>query len=118
MYFLAESICEMESLNPLWNVVGFIVKAIWIGIPIILIVLGMIDLGKAVIASKEDEVKKATKAFGKRFIYAVAVFLVVWLVSFVLSTVASVGEGAVEDYNEADWKACWCKITKGPENCG
>ena len=26
----------------------------------------MIDLGKAVIASKEDEVKKATKAFGKK----------------------------------------------------
>ena len=109
MYFLAQSICEMESLNPIWNVIGFIVKAIWIGIPILLIIFGMIDLGKAVIASKEDEVKKATKAFGKRFLYAVAVFLVVWLVQVVLSTVASVGEGAV-NYDEASWKACWNKI--------
>ena len=99
----------MESLNPIWNVIGFIVKAIWIGIPILLIIFGMIDLGKAVIASKEDEVKKATKAFGKRFLYAVAVFLVVWLVQVVLSTVASVGEGAV-NYDEASWKACWNKI--------
>lgn len=112
MYFLAQSICEMESLNPLWNVIGFIVKAIWIGIPILLIVFGMIDLGKAVIASKEDEVKKATKAFGKRFIYAVAVFLVVWLVGFVLSTVSSVaneGGNQVVNYGEG-WKACWNKI--------
>lgn len=109
MYFLAQSICEMESLNPVWNLVGFIVKTIWIGVPILLIVFGMIDLGKAVIASKEDEVKKATKAFGKRFLYAVAVFLVVWIVQLVLSTAASIGEGAV-DYNEASWKACWNKI--------
>lgn len=61
MYFLV-SICDTQ-FQPIWSVVGFIVKSIWIGIPILLIVLGMIDLGKAVIASKEDEVKKATKAF-------------------------------------------------------
>ena len=115
MYFLYD-ICADPNLSPLWNVVGFIVKAIWIGIPILLIVLGMIDLGKAVIASKEDEVKKATKAFGKRFIYAVAVFLVVWLVQFVLSTVSNVaGTNAsgdqVVNYGEG-WKACWKQIVK------
>lgn len=111
MYFLAQSICEMESLNPVWNVVGFIIKALWIGIPLLMIILGTIDLGKAVIASKEDEVKKAWKAFGRRLLYTVAVFLVVWIVGIVLSTVASVGEGAV-NYNEASWKTCWNKIIK------
>lgn len=111
MYFLAQSICEMPSLDPVWNIVGFIVKAIWIGVPILLIIFGMIDLGKAVIASKEDEVKKATKAFGKRFLYAVGVFAVVWLVGLVLNTVADLGAGAI-DYDEAGWKACWNKIVK------
>lgn len=113
MYFLYD-ICSDTNLAPLWNVIGFIVKAIWIGIPILLIVLGMIDLGKAVIASKEDEVKKATKAFGKRFLYAVCVFLVVWLVQFVLSTVSNVagtdnGGDKVVNYGEG-WKACWNQI--------
>jgi len=113
MYFLYD-ICADPNLTPLWNVVGFIVKAIWIGVPILLIVYGMIDLGKAVIASKEDEVKKATKAFTKRFIYAVCVFLVVWLVQFVLSTVSNIAGtdpdgNAVINYGTG-WKACWNQI--------
>lgn len=107
MYFL-ESICSMPALDPVWNVIGFIVKAIWIGIPILLIIFGMIDLGKAVISSKEDEVKKATKAFGRRFLYAVAVFLVVWLVQAVLGLATGIVDNS--DYNEASWKECWDKI--------
>ena len=118
MNFLV-SICSPEY-QPIWNVVGFIVKTIWIGIPILLIVLGMIDLGKAVVASKEDEVKKATKAFGKRFIYAVAVFLVVWLVGTVLNLASSVagkddkGEEVVK--NDGDWKCCWDMAINGNSN--
>ena len=84
MYFLDG--CA-AGLKPLFGLVNLVINAIMIGVPIVLIVLGMIDLGKAVIASKEDEVKKATKAFGKRFLYAVGVFAVVWLVTFVFDTV-------------------------------
>lgn len=116
MYFLYD-ICTEPNMTPVFNVVGVIVNAIWIGIPILLIVFGMIDLGKAVIASKEDEVKKATKAFGKRFLYAVLVFLVVWLVRFVLGTVSKVSDKAV-DYDENDWRTCWCRITDGSNDDG
>ena len=38
-----------------------IIPLIQVGIPLILIVLGMLDLGKAVVASKEDEIKSAQK---------------------------------------------------------
>lgn len=110
MYFL-ESICEMSSLDPVWNIVGFIVKAIWIGVPILLVIFGMLDLGKAVIASKEDEVKKAWKAFGRRLLVAIGVFAVVWIVGLVFNMVADIGEGAI-NYDEASWKACWNKIIK------
>ena len=120
----ASNICTTDTLNPLWNVVGLIVKVIWIGVPVLLVILGMIDLGKAVIASKEDEVKKATKAFGKRFLYAVAVFAVVWIVTVVLNLVAGLGltngnGGTVGDEQLNGWKNCWCKISKGSthEDC-
>lgn len=115
MYLLAlENICVMEELNPVWEVVGFIVKAIWFGIPILLIILGSIDLGKAVIASKEDEVKKAWKAFGRRFLYAVAVFAVVWLVTLVLNMVSGLGVTNTDagNVNTKDWAVCWKKIIK------
>ena len=62
-----------EDFRPLWNVVGIIINVVWIGVPILLIVLGSIDLGKAVISSKEDEVKKAKKSLLNRFLYAVFV---------------------------------------------
>lgn len=45
-------------------------------VPALVIVLGMIDLAKAVIASKEDEMKKAQSTFVKRLIIGVAFFLI------------------------------------------
>ena len=115
MNFLV-SVCS-SNFQPIWSVVGFIVKAIWIGVPILLIVLGSIDLGKAVIASKEDEVKKAWKAFGRRFLYAVGVFLVVWAVGFVFTLVTDVAGKAEDGTNvvetDSDWKCCWDMAIEG-----
>ncbi len=108
MYLL--DICTNESLDPIWNLLGYLVNAIMVGVPILLIVLGMLDLGKAVIASKEDEVKKATKAFGKRFLYAVGVFAVVWMVTFVLNMVSGLGLKYVDEGSLYGWTACWSKI--------
>ena len=98
------------NLKPVMTLVGYIVHAIWIGVPIALIIFGMIDLGRAVIASKEDEVKKATKAFGKRFLYAAGVFAVVWLVTFVLNIVSGLGIEGVDKNTTEGWTACWSKI--------
>lgn len=105
------SICKNSNLDPLWSIIGFIVDAIMIGVPILLIIFGMIDLGKAVIASKEDEVKKATKLLGKRFLYAIGVFSVVWIVTFVLGTFAELGKDKIEyDKDKPAWTVCWKKI--------
>ena len=114
MYFIAS--CT-ESLKPVMTLVGYLVHALWIGIPIVLIIFGMIDLGKAVIASKEDEVKKATKAFGKRFLYAVGVFAVVWLVTTVFSLVANLGIKDVDEAAVSSWQGCWaCIKNNGKES--
>lgn len=73
-----------------------------IGIPILLIIFGTIDLGKAVISSDEKEVKAAQGRLIKRFIYAAAVFFVVTLVTVVMNIVAQGGEG-----DTTSWQACW-----------
>lgn len=71
-------------------------------IPIGLIIYGTIDLGKAVIASDEKEVKAAQSRLLKRFIYAALIFFVVTLVSALMSIIATGGEG---DTNS--WSDCW-----------
>ena len=59
-----------------------IIRIIKILVPIILIVLGMIDYGKAVVSGKEDVMKKCSSAFVRRCIAAVLIFLTVALVQF------------------------------------
>ena len=73
-----------------------VVKLLQWLIPMGLILFGMIDLGKAVIAGKEDEMKKAQGSLIKRVIYAIAIFFVVILVQYVVSMVGG-----------PDWKTCW-----------
>ena len=76
-------------------VVSTIVMLIKIVVPILLIIFGMLDLAKAVIASKEDEIKKAQMTFVKRLIAAVIVFFVVSLVQLVVRFVASNDENSI-----------------------
>ena len=70
-----------------------VVTLIQIGVPIILIIFGMLDMGKAVMSQKEDEIKKNQSLLIKRVIYAIIVFLVIAIVEFVLGFV---GDGAGE----------------------
>ncbi len=96
-----------DDLGPIIKIIkNGVIPLIQIGIPIILILLGMIDLGKAVIASKEDEIKKAQGMLIKRLIYAVAVFFVTTIVVLVFGIF--VNSGASEDIEGTqDWRDCW-----------
>lgn len=115
MHLLAAVDICTEDYEPLWNIVGLVINIIKIGIPIVLIVLGMIDFAKATIAGKEDEQKKATKLLGKRFLYAIGVFASVWIVTFVLDLAADMFGKNNEnyDYNEESWMKCWNLINGG-----
>ncbi|MBQ9019058.1 MAG: hypothetical protein IJ097_01935 [Bacilli bacterium] len=93
-----------HGLLPLVKIIAIVVKIFWILIPIALIIFGTIDLGKAVIASDEKEVKGAQGRLIKRFIYAALVFFIPMLVSAVMGIVAESG-----DYREDDtdnWRTC------------
>ena len=59
----------------------------WV-IPVVLIVLGMIDLEKAVTSNDEKQMKEAQKTLIKRIIYAVLVLFIVAIVRFVFSALA------------------------------
>lgn len=97
---------SLDACNGLLPIVKVIRRGVFplfqIGIPILLIVLGTIDLGKAVISSDDKEVKQAQSRLIKRFIYAAAVFFVVTFVTVVMNIVS---EGGVGD--TTSWADCW-----------
>lgn len=96
-----------DTLAPLLNLIkNGIIPLIQLGIPIILIILGMLDLGKAVVASKEDEIKNAQKMLIKRCIYAVAIFFVVLIVQVVFGLLSSTGDDEISS-TSTTWVDCW-----------
>ena len=70
-----------------------IVTIIKIAIPLILVLFGMLDFGKGVIASKEDEIKKGQNNFIKRLMAAAIVFFMVTIIQLVINIVDKDSDG-------------------------
>ena len=64
------------------------VTIVQVAVPVILVIVGSIDLFKGITAQKEDEMKKARQIFLKRLIVAVIIFFTVAITKLVVSLVA------------------------------
>lgn len=62
-------------------------------VPILVILFGTLDLAKAVIAGKEDEMTKAKKTFTKRVLVGVTFFLIPAIINIVMYFADIVWEG-------------------------
>lgn len=89
MYFLLDCGGISGIPDPVVNLVSIIINAIKVFVPVVLIVLGMIDMFKAMTKQKDDEMKKAQTLFVKRIIAALLVFFVVTIVQFVFSLLSN-----------------------------
>ena len=108
------NILAVEGCGKLEPIVKFIklgvLPIIQIGIPILLILMGTIDLGKAVLSSDDKEIKASTTRLLKRAIAAVAVFFAVTLVNAVMGLVGR-GEESGDEVTSASWGACWNSLS-------
>jgi len=84
------------------NTVSSIILIIKIVVPILLVVLGSMDLVKAMVAQKEDEIKKGQHILIKRLITGALVFFVITIVQFVISFVAG------SDEKQGTWDCVNC----------
>lgn len=82
---------DVDFPEQLAHIIAMVVNFIYIGVPILLIIWGMLDLGKAVISQKEDDIKKGQKTFISRLIAALIVFFVVVIVKFAVGLVVEGG---------------------------
>ena len=97
--FILDTCADLTSVIA---IVKFILNIVQWVFPIILIVLGTIDLVKAVTQGKEEEIKKGQKILIQRIIAAVIVFLVPLIISIIMGWLGSSG-----------WKDCWKKTQPG-----
>ncbi len=80
-----ESICK--GLGPVLRIVGILIWGIKVVVPIILIVVGMMDLAKAVTEKSDDKIKEAQNKLIKKAIAAVLVFLVITIVGLLMKII-------------------------------
>ena len=98
------------------RIIHIIYIVIQVAVPVLLIIFGMIDLIKAIVAGKEDEIKKCQMTFLRRMIMAVLVFFVFVIVKLVV--------GIAADNNNKqgiiDCMDCFVNnsTTKGSNQCG
>ena len=106
-YRCGDVIPKMAEIIP--QLTSTIVDLLKIGVPILLVIFGMLDFGKAVIAQKEDEIKKSQMLFVKRLISAAIVFFVFIIVEVLFNVVAS-------DADPTIWDCVDC-FRNGPTHC-
>ncbi len=96
-----------SGTKDVWVLVGRILGVFKIVIPLLVIIFGMIDLGKAVVASDDKEIKKAAKNLGMRALAGILIFFVPSLVGFAFSLADTFNE-------EGDYAVCKeCIVNSG-----
>lgn len=99
----AEVSCgEGSTLVNVIAIVRLVMNIICIAVPIIMILMGTIDLFKAVTAGKDEDIKKKQKALITRIIAGVLVFLVPTIVSVIMNLIGV-----------SSWRECWNNAAKG-----
>lgn len=94
--------------------VGYVILILRIAIPIIIFLLGIFDLGKAVVASKEDETKTAVKRLVWRLIAGIAIFFLPSLIIWLFSTINKFDT----DANSLGFDTCKsCLLQPSSTNC-
>ena len=94
MFILDTTAVLCDQIPPeISHITRTVVTIIQIAVPVMLIIWGMLDFGKAVVAGDEKKVKEAQGLFIKRAVSAIAVFLMIAIVRGVLGIFVS-GEEA------------------------
>jgi hypothetical protein len=97
MFFLADTgLCDDPDLLSIIGFLRTLINLIKILIPIGLILIGSVDLGRAVMAGDEKQIKEHQNRLLKRALSAVIVFFVASIVGALMSIVG-----------DTQWKKCW-----------
>lgn len=99
-----DHICENPDILKAMHLIGNIIIIAKYVVPFIIIILGMVDFGKAVISNDEKATTKASAALLRRFIAGVVIIFIPTIIAAVLSAIG-VTDG-IEDAENDQFGAC------------
>ena len=107
MYLLAGAMNFCTQTKPIWVLVGKILGIFKIVIPILVIIFGIIDIGKSVTSQKPEDITKSFKSLAFRLGAALAIFFI--------PTIVGYGIRLANAFNQvdADYKICAACIENG-----
>ena len=103
LLFLKDTTVCSGGIAEVVGLAKMVIKVLQLVVPIGLIIMGTVDMAKAVIAGDEKKMKEAQKPFIKRIIAAVIVFLIPIIVNMVLSFVTTGNSEWIDCWNSASW---------------
>lgn len=95
------------NMRPFLNIIRYVIVIIQFSVPLLLIILGTVDMFKAMTKGDEKENKKIIDTFVKRLIYGVVIFIVPFLVKLVLQMI---NDNILNNQAEVDtmsWLSCF-----------
>ena len=109
------------SMETLIRAVKFVLNVIRWLIPIVLIVLGSIDMFKAMASSDDKKAGEARKTFTRRLIYAVVAFLIPFIVTFAFDIVGQIIKdnneiNEVNNHHDEGFFECWYGVESSTSN--
>ena len=89
------SFCEKTAV--IWQVVGYIFLIVKIVLPLILVILGMIDLGKAVLSSDDKSIKDAAMLLAKRVVAGIIIYFIPTIIQVAFNYISGFNEDMQND---------------------
>lgn len=95
------------NTHEILGLVGWALTIFKIVIPLIIIALGLFDLGKAAVSSKPEEIKKSAQSLMWRLIGGIIIFFVPTIIMLVFGFVGRFNTAQ----SQIDWNICYQCIT-------
>ena len=93
--FSAQDFCTDQGVGQILSLIGTVLVVFKWAIPIMLIVFGSFKLGQAVVAQKDDEVKKQYTSLIQRAIAAIIIFFIPSIVGLLVGAVNGGDQGSM-----------------------
>lgn len=124
--FLGDLTNFCANSHKILGLVGWALTIFKIAIPLIIIIIGLVDLGKAAVSSKPEEIKKSVTSLLWRLVGGIAIFFIPTIVLMIFgwttnlgSETGALGKSQVIDVGEVpDWNICKaCILAPYTKNC-